>query len=118
MTPGVTLNQSHGPSLIEIVPAAEKGAEGLTGGEMAPMRGLGRSGRLRWSRRGTGRRRRWSESAGPRAQAGSSSAASAPACSRRDSSIGWLGRLHQVTQRRYSEELENGAETYPVYVRR
>jgi hypothetical protein len=52
------------------VPAAKERAEGLTGGEIAPVRRPGRSGRLRRSRRGTGRRRRWSESAGPRVQAG------------------------------------------------
>jgi hypothetical protein len=34
------------------------------------VRHPGRSGKLRRSRRGTGRRQRWSESAGPRAQAG------------------------------------------------
>jgi hypothetical protein len=41
--------------------------EGLTGSEIALVR---RSGRSQWSRRGTGRRGRWSESAGPCAQAG------------------------------------------------
>jgi hypothetical protein len=52
------------------VPAVEERAEALTGDEIAPMRCPGRSGRLRRSRRGTGRRRRWLESASPRAQAG------------------------------------------------
>jgi hypothetical protein len=41
--------------------------EGLTGSEIALVR---RSGRSQRSRRGTGRRGRWSESAGPCAQAG------------------------------------------------
>jgi hypothetical protein len=49
---------------------AEKRATGLTSGDLAPLRCLGRSGRLQRSRRGTGRHRRWSESAGPRLQAG------------------------------------------------
>jgi hypothetical protein len=49
---------------------AEKRAVGLTCGDLAQVRCPGRSGRLRRSRRGAGRRRRWSESAGPRAQAG------------------------------------------------
>jgi hypothetical protein len=34
---------------------------------------------------------------------GSSSTASVPACSWRDSSIGWLEELYQVTQRRYTQ---------------
>jgi hypothetical protein len=42
----------------------------LTGGDLASVRCPGRSGRLRRSRRCAGRRRRWSESVGPRAQAG------------------------------------------------
>jgi hypothetical protein len=37
-----------------------------------------------------------------RRQGGSSSAASVLACSWRDGSIGWLGRLDRVTQRRYT----------------
>jgi hypothetical protein len=52
------------------VPAAEERAEGLTGGEIALVRRPGRLGRLRRSRQGTGRCRRWSGSADPRAQAG------------------------------------------------
>jgi hypothetical protein len=43
---------------------------GLTSGEIALMKCPGRSGRLRRSRRGTGRRQRWSELVDPRAQAG------------------------------------------------
>jgi hypothetical protein len=43
---------------------------GLTGGDLAPVRCPGRSGRLQRSRRGTGRRWRWQELVGPRAQAG------------------------------------------------
>jgi hypothetical protein len=73
---------------------------GLTSGELAPVSCPGRSGRLRRSRRGMGRRRRWPELVCPRAHGGSSSAASVPACSRRDSSIGWLGKLYQLMQRR------------------
>jgi hypothetical protein len=42
---------------------------GLTGGDLAPVRCPGMSRRLRWSRRGAGRRQRWPESAGPCAQA-------------------------------------------------
>jgi hypothetical protein len=52
------------------VPAVEERAEGLTGGEIALVRRPGRVGRLLRSRRGTGRRQRWSESASSRAQAG------------------------------------------------
>jgi hypothetical protein len=55
---------------IGTVPAAEKRAAGLTGGEIAPVRCPGKSGRLRLSLRGTDRRRRWPELVGPRAQAG------------------------------------------------
>jgi hypothetical protein len=69
-TPWVILNLIRGSSPMGTVPAAEERAEGLTAGEIAPVRRLVRPGRLRRSRRGTGRRRRWSESAGPRAQAG------------------------------------------------
>jgi hypothetical protein len=70
MTPWVTLNQSRGPSPIRTAPTVEERAEGLTGGEIAPVKCPGRLGRLRRSRRGTVRCRRWSESAGPHAQAG------------------------------------------------
>jgi hypothetical protein len=52
------------------VPAAEEKTEGLTGGEIAPVRRPGRSGRLQQLRRGTGQRQRWLKSAGPGAQAG------------------------------------------------
>jgi hypothetical protein len=52
------------------VSAVEERAERLTGGEIAPVRCPGRSGKLRRSHRGTGRRQRWSKSGGPRAQAG------------------------------------------------
>jgi hypothetical protein len=45
----------------------EKRAARLTCVVLAPVRC---PGRLRWSRRCAGRRRRWSESVGPRAQAG------------------------------------------------
>jgi hypothetical protein len=69
-TPWVTLNQSCGRSPVGTVPTVEERAEGLSGGEIALVRCPGRSGRLRWSRRGMGQRRRWSEMAGPRAQAG------------------------------------------------
>jgi hypothetical protein len=50
--------------------AAENRAEGLTGGEVAPVRGRVRSGSLWRSRRGTDRRLRWSKEVGPRTQAG------------------------------------------------
>jgi hypothetical protein len=69
-TPWVNLNLTRGRSLIGTVPAAEKRAAGLTGGDLAPVRCPRRSGRLQWSRRGAGQRRRWPESADPRAQAG------------------------------------------------
>jgi hypothetical protein len=36
--PGVTLNQTCGPSPNETVTAAEERAEGLTGGEIAPVK--------------------------------------------------------------------------------
>jgi hypothetical protein len=98
-TPWVYLNLAHGPNPIGTVPAAEKRAAGLTDGDLAPVRCPGRSGRLRWSRRGAGRRRRWPVLVRRR---GSLSASSFSACSRRDSSIGWLGELYQVTQRRYT----------------
>jgi hypothetical protein len=81
---------------------AEKRAARLTGGDLAPVRCPGRSGRLRRSRRCVGWRRRWPESVGPRAKAGELVGASVPACSRRNSSIGWLGELYQVTQRQYA----------------
>jgi hypothetical protein len=42
----------------------------LTGGERGPARGGVGSGRSWRSQRGTTRRRKWPESAGPRAQAG------------------------------------------------
>jgi hypothetical protein len=42
----------------------------LTGGEGGPAKGGVGSGRFLRSQRGTARRRWWSESAGPRAQAG------------------------------------------------
>jgi hypothetical protein len=71
--------------------------EGLTGGEIAPVRCPGRSGKSQWSHRGADHCQRWPELAGPRAQAGSSSAVRISACSRRDSPIGWLERLDQVT---------------------
>jgi hypothetical protein len=51
----------------------------LTGGEGGPAKGGVGSGRFLRSQRGMARRRWWPESAGPRAQAGDSSAASAPA---------------------------------------
>jgi hypothetical protein len=98
-TPWVNLNLTRGPTPIGTVPTAEKRAAGLTGGEIAPVRCPGKSGRLRRSLRGTGRRRRWPELVGSCAQAGSSSAGSDPACSRWDGSIGWLRKLYQVTQR-------------------
>jgi hypothetical protein len=68
--PGVNLNLTRSPNLIGTVPTAEKRAAGLTGGDLAPVRCPGRSGRLQRSHRGAGRCRRWLESAGPRAQAG------------------------------------------------
>ena len=43
--------------------------EGLTSDGVAPVRGRVRSGSLWRSRRGTDRRRWWSEEVGPRAQA-------------------------------------------------
>jgi hypothetical protein len=68
--PGVPLNLTRGPSPKLTVPAAEERAEGLTGGETAPVRWP----RVQWrswgSRRCAGRRRGWSELAGPCAQAG------------------------------------------------
>jgi hypothetical protein len=45
-------------------------AKGLTGGEIAPVRRTGRSGKSRWSRRCADCRRRWTELAGPCEQAG------------------------------------------------
>jgi hypothetical protein len=50
--------------------SAEERAERLIGGEIAPVRCLRRSGKLRWSRRRADRCQRWPESVGPRAQAG------------------------------------------------
>jgi hypothetical protein len=44
---------------------------------------------------------------------GSLSAASVLACSRRDSSIGWLGKLYQVTQRRYTRGIEKWCSDLP-----
>jgi hypothetical protein len=37
-TPGVLLNRTRGPSPNEIVTAVEERAEGLTGGEIAPVK--------------------------------------------------------------------------------
>jgi hypothetical protein len=37
-TPRVSGNRTHGPSLMEQWPRRKKGAEGLTGGEAAPVR--------------------------------------------------------------------------------
>jgi hypothetical protein len=68
--PGVNLNLTCGPTLIGIVPSAEKRVVGLTDGEIAPVRCPGMSGRLRRSCRGTGRCRRSQELVSPRAQAG------------------------------------------------
>jgi hypothetical protein len=45
MPPRVSLNLTCGPSPNETVPAAEERAAGLTGGEIAPVRCPGRSGR-------------------------------------------------------------------------
>jgi hypothetical protein len=66
----VNLNLTRGPTTIGTVPMAEKRMVGLTGGDLASVRCPVRSGRLRRSRRGTGRRQRWRELVGPRAQAG------------------------------------------------
>jgi hypothetical protein len=58
------------PPLMNIVTAEGNRAARLTGGERGPARGGVGSGRFLRSQRGTARRRWWSESAGPRAQAG------------------------------------------------
>ena len=55
---------------MEQLPRWKKRAEGLTGGEVAPVRGRARSGGLWRSRRGADRRRWWSEEVGPRSEAG------------------------------------------------
>ena len=44
---------------------------------------------------------------------GSSLAADALACPRRDSSISWLGKLEQVTQRRYTSGIEKWRRDIP-----
>jgi hypothetical protein len=44
--------------------------EGLTGGEIAPVKWSRTQGRSQGSQRCAGRRRGWSDLAGPRAQAG------------------------------------------------
>jgi hypothetical protein len=55
---------------MEQWPRRKKGAEGLTGGGVAPVKGRVRSGSLWRSRRGADCQRWWSEEVGPRAQAG------------------------------------------------
>jgi hypothetical protein len=44
---------------------------------------------------------------------GSLSAVSVRACVRRDGSIGWLGELYQVTQRRYTRGIEKWCSDLP-----
>jgi hypothetical protein len=68
--PRVSRNWSRDPSLMEQWPRRKKGAEGLTDGEVAPVRGRVRSGSLWRSRRGADRRRWWSQEVGTHAQAG------------------------------------------------
>jgi hypothetical protein len=60
----------RGPSPFWTVPAKGKSAARLTGGEGGRAKGGVGFGRSLRSQRGTTRRRWWSESAGPRAQAG------------------------------------------------
>jgi hypothetical protein len=100
--PRVILNLTHAPSRIGTVTAAEKRAARLTGGDLALMRCPERSRRLRWSNRCVGQRRRWPESVGPRAQAGEFVGGECSGLLTRNSSIGWLGEIYQVTQRQYA----------------
>jgi hypothetical protein len=74
----LTMHKTHWPLLLlpEVPPLMKtitgegNRAAWLTGGERGPARGGVGSGRFLRSQRGTTRRRWWSESAGPRAQAG------------------------------------------------
>jgi hypothetical protein len=58
------------PPLFETITAEVNRAAWLTGGEGGPAKGGVSSGRSWWSRWGMARRRWWSESVGPRVQAG------------------------------------------------